>query len=163
MKSRAFAVALLSCTLGIPVLAHEPAKHAKKPIAVLKEQKPWGIAGDAKGVTRTIRITMGDNMRFTPNTIDVKEGDVVKFIVGNGGKLLHEMVIGTKAELDQHAALMMKHPGMEHDEPYMAHVSPGKKENLVWNFNRAGEFDFACLVPGHYEAGMRGKIRVAAR
>ena len=106
-------------------------------------------------VTRTIRITMDDNMRFTPDTIDVKQGDVVKFVVGNGGKLMHEMVIGTRAELDQHAAMMAKHPGMEHDEPYMAHVSPGKKENLVWNFNRAGEFDFACLVPGHYEAGMR--------
>ena len=162
-KCRALAVALLSCTLGVPVLAHEPAKHGGKGHAVQKEQKAWGIAGDAKAVTKTIRITMGDNMRFAPDTIEVKQGDVVRFVVGNGGKLMHEMVIGTKAELDQHAALMAKHPGMEHDEPYMAHVAPGKKENLVWKFNRAGEFDFACLVPGHYEAGMRGKIRVTAR
>jgi uncharacterized cupredoxin-like copper-binding protein len=164
MNRNALFAAVLSCAVAIPAFAHEPTKeHAGKSHAVQKEQKPWGIAGDAKAVTKTIRVTMGDNMRFTPETIDLKQGDVVKFVVGNGGKLMHEMVIGTKAELDQHSATMAKHPGMEHDEPYMAHVSPGKKENLVWNFNRAGEFDFACLVAGHYEAGMRGKIRVAAR
>jgi len=55
---------------------------------------------------------------------------------------------------------MRKHPNMEHDEPYMAHVSPGKKGQIVWTFNRAGEFEFACLIPGHFEAGMIGRIVV---
>ena len=68
-----------------------------------------------------------------------------------------------KAELDQHAELMKKHPGMEHDEPYMAHVAAGKKGDIVWHFNRAGSFDFACLIPGHYQAGMTGTITVLPR
>jgi uncharacterized cupredoxin-like copper-binding protein len=63
-------------------------------------------------------------------------------------------------ELKAHGELMKKHPGMEHDEPYMAHVSSGKKEEMVWHFTKAGEFHYACLVPGHFEAGMIGKITV---
>jgi uncharacterized cupredoxin-like copper-binding protein len=71
-------------------------------------------------------------------------------------------VIGTPKELQEHAEMMRKHPNMEHDEPYMAHVSPGKTGDIVWTFNREGDFEFACLLPGHFEAGMRGTIRVRA-
>lgn len=135
----------------------------KKPAdaAVKKEQQPWGIAGEAKDARRTIRIAMTDDMRFTPSTIAVKEGETVRFVVQNKGKVLHEMVIGTRQALDEHAALMQKFPTMEHDEPHMAHVSAGKQGELVWKFNRAGDFDFACLIPGHYQAGMVGKIKVS--
>lgn len=131
--------------------------------AVRKEQKAWGIAGDAKAVMRTVEIRMSDTMRFTPDLIQVREGETVRFVFRNRGKLLHEFVLGTKPELEAHAALMLKFPDMEHDEPYMAHVPAGKKGEIVWNFNRAGEFDFACLIAGHYQAGMVGKVRVAAR
>ena len=58
---------------------------------------------------------------------------------------------------------MRKFPEMEHDEPYMAHVAAGKRGQIVWQFNRAGDFEFACLIPGHFEAGMRGTIKVAAK
>lgn len=143
--------------------AHTDTPHAKKASAVKKEQKEWGIAGDAKAVTRTITFNMADSMRFTPDKIEVKEGETIKFVIKNTGKILHELVIGTKKELDDHAALMVKFPGMEHDEPYMAHVGPGKTGEIVWTFNKAGNFDFACLVAGHYQAGMVGKISVAAR
>ena len=128
-----------------------------------KEQKPWGIAGDVGAAKRTIEITMSDTMRFSPSTINVKQGEAVRFVVRNSGKMLHEIVIGTRKELDEHAALMVKFPTMERDEPYMAHVPAGKAGELVWNFNRAGEFDFACLIAGHYQAGMVGKIRVSPR
>ena len=141
-------------------LAHGDEKDKAKKTAVKKEQKAWGIAGDARAVKRTITLTMTDNMRFTPDKIDVREGDTIKIVLKNNGKLLHELVIGTKKELDEHAALMMKFPGMEHDEPYMAHVSPGKTGEIIWTFNRAGEFDFACLIAGHFQAGMVGKIIV---
>lgn len=70
-------------------------------------------------------------------------------------------MIGTRKELEEHAALMVKFPNMEHDEPYMAHVQPGKTGEIVWTFNRAGDFDFGCLIPGHFQSGMVGKIRVA--
>lgn len=142
--------------------AHENTPHKTKTSAVVKEQKDWGIAGDAKSVKRTITLTMGDNMRFTPDKLEVKQGETIRFVVKNQGKQLHEMVIGTKKELDEHAALMVKFPTMEHDEPYMAHVAAGKSQNLIWRFNRAGEFDFACLIAGHYQAGMVGKITVLA-
>lgn len=128
--------------------------------AVVKEQKPWGIAGDAKDARRTVDIRMTDNMRFTPDRIEVREGETVRLRVVNAGKVLHELVIGTRQELQEHAALMRKFPNMAHDEPYMAHVSAGKSGALVWNFNRPGEFEFACLIPGHFEAGMLGRIIV---
>ena len=75
-------------------------------------------------------------------------------------QVLHELVIGTRTALDEHTELMKKYPEMEHDEPYMAHVGPGQHGEIVWRFNRIGEFDFACLIPGHYQAGMKGRIVV---
>lgn len=144
--------------------AHGEASHASAAATPeVKEQTPWGIAGDAAAVARTVTITMTDTMRFTPDAIEVKQGETVRFVLLNKGMLLHEMVIGTRAALEEHAELMKKFPGMEHNEAYMAHVSPGKQGEIVWRFNRAGEFDFACLIPGHYEAGMRGSIVVRPR
>lgn len=128
---------------------------------VKKEQTAWGIAGDASRAARTIDIKMLDAMRFSPDVVEVRQGETVKFVMTNTGKLMHELVIGTKKELQEHAALMAKFPNMEHDEPYMAHVQPGQTGEIVWTFNRAGEFDFGCLIPGHYESGMVGKIKVA--
>jgi uncharacterized cupredoxin-like copper-binding protein len=151
-------VGLTVATMTLPSLAHQ-AHHASHH-AMEKEQKDWGIGGDASAVTRTIEITMLDTMRFMPDQITVKQGETVRLTVKNTGKLMHELVIGTKQELDIHAEMMKKHPNMEHDEPYMAHVSPGKSADLIWNFNRAEQFDFACLLPGHYSAGMVGKITV---
>ena len=151
-----------SLTFSIAALAHgeahEGAKTKKSTTA--PEQKPWGIAGDPKKATRTIKIDMRDEMEYIPSLVTVKQGDTVRFEVNNSGRTMHELVIGTKAELEEHAALMKKFPEMEHEEAYMAHVPPGKTESIVWRFNRAGEFYFACLQPGHYEAGMVGKLIV---
>lgn len=158
--NKAVAVCLLGA-LSAFAYAHSKDDHGKKAGPVKKEQKAWGIAGDAKQVKRTIEISMSDNMRFTPDKVDVKRGETIRFVVKNSGKVLHEYVMGTKKELDEHAALMVKFPTMEHDEPYMAHVEPGKTGQIIWHFNRAGDFDFACLIAGHYQAGMVGKITVA--
>ena len=104
-------------------------------------------------------MDMSDEMRFSRRA-RVKHGETVRFVVANKRQVLHEMVIGTLAELKEHAELMKKFPDMEHDEPYMAHVKPGATQEIVWQFNRAGEFHFACLVAGHFEAGMVGKVIV---
>jgi uncharacterized cupredoxin-like copper-binding protein len=161
---QAAALAILLGGVSLGAHAHGNDDHGKKTAQpAKKEQKPWGIAGDAKSAKRTIEIKMTDNMRFTPDVVNVKQGETVKFVIRNAGQVMHELVIGTKKELDEHAALMAKFPEMEHDEPYMAHVAPGKTGELVWNFNRPGEFDFACLIAGHYQAGMVGKIKVAAK
>jgi uncharacterized cupredoxin-like copper-binding protein len=161
MKRTFHAIALGLAMAAPSTFAHGDQTH-KPRAAIKKEQKDWGIAGDAKAVTRTIEVRMLDSMRYSPDTIDVKQGETVRFVHKNKGKVMHEFVLGTKKELDEHAALMKKFPGMEHDEPYMAHVAAGKTGQIVWTFNRPGSFDFACLIPGHYEAGMVGRINVIA-
>ena len=140
--------------------AEQGAKAAKK---ISIEEKAFGREGDPKKVSKTIQVEMADTMRFTPDTLTVKAGDTVKFVVKNSGKQMHEMVLGTERELMEHAALMLKFPTMEHEEPYMAHVSSGKKEEIVWQFTKAGEYHFGCLIPGHFEAGMKGKISVVSK
>ena len=159
-RMAAAATAATMPLLAAPVQAHTDKPHVSKTGPVVKEQKDWGIAGDAKSAKRSIAVGMADNMRFTPARIGVKQGETLKFVVSNTGKVMHEFVIGTKAENARHAALMVKFPNMEHDEPYMAHVSPGKTGEIVWTFNRAGEFEFACLIAGHYQGGMVGTITV---
>jgi uncharacterized cupredoxin-like copper-binding protein len=124
------------------------------------EDTPFGQQGDPRKVTRTIRVGMSDNMRFDPESITVEKGETVRFVIANKGAVLHEMVLGTPEALKEHAQLMKKFPGMEHDEPSMAHVKPGAAGDIVWQFTKAGEFQFACLIPGHFEAGMVGKVAV---
>jgi uncharacterized cupredoxin-like copper-binding protein len=148
------------------------------------QEIPFGRAGNPKNAGRPIRVEMNDKMRFVvmapransrtdvapghrphamPGDIEVKRGETIRFVVRNDGVLMHEMVIGTMKELKAHADLMRKFPNMEHDEAYMAHVAPGKEGEVVWQFTRPGEFYYACLMPGHFEAGMFGKITVTAQ
>ena len=136
------------------------ADHSKADAPIVKEQQAWGIAGDAKAVQRTITLRMTDDMRFSPDRITVRQGETLRLRVENKGKILHEVVLGTPDTLEEHAQLMVKFPTMEHAEPYMAHVAPGKTGDLLWQFNRPGSFDFACLIAGHFQAGMRGTITV---
>lgn len=140
--------------------AHTTGGRAHSAAAAPPEQKAWGIAGDIRSARRRVEVSMGDDMRFRPDHIDVRQGETLRFVIRNTGRTMHEFVIGTKPELDAHAELMRRFPDMEHDEPWMAHVPPGRTGELVWTFNRAGEFDFACLIAGHYQAGMVGRIRV---
>ena len=153
-------VAMTLMTSGF-VLAHEDSPHkanAKKPIST--EEKAFGREGDSKKASRTVKIDMADTMRYSPSEISVKAGETVRFEAKNSGKIMHEIVFGTMNELKEHAALMKKYPGMEHEEPYQAHVAPGKTERIVWQFTKPGEFYYGCLIPGHFEAGMIGKVIV---
>ena len=163
IKTLLLAASLLtaSATSGL-ALAHTDKPHDQKAGPVKKEQKDWGIAGDAKAARRTVEFRMTDNMRFSPDKLEVRQGETVKLVLRNSGAVMHEFVLGTKQELQEHAALMVKFPTMEHSEPYMAHVPPGKTGEIIWTFNRAGDFDFACLIAGHYAAGMVGKVKVVA-
>jgi len=147
----------------VAVLAHGTQEHKKSASNAqpVFEQTDWGIAGTPTKIDRTVKVVMSDSMRFEPSSLQFKEGETVKFIVKNEGKLMHEFVLGTKDKNLEHADLMKKFPNMEHEEPYMAHVAPGKTTEMVWTFNRSGEFEFACLIAGHFDAGMRGPLRVA--
>lgn len=124
------------------------------------QETAFGREGDPKKVSRSIHVDMADTMRFTPANITVRRGQTVRFVIRNQGHQLHEMVLGTTSALQEHAALMKKFPDMEHADPNMAHVKPGATGTIVWQFTKAGEFQFACLQPGHYEAGMVGKLVV---
>lgn len=119
-----------------------------------------GKPGDPAKVSRTIQVVMDDTMQFTPAQFEVKAGETIRFFIKNAGKLQHEMVIGTLADLKAHALEMKKMPGMQHVEPNMITLNGGQRGGLVWAFDQAGTVDFACLVPGHMEAGMVGKVTV---
>jgi uncharacterized cupredoxin-like copper-binding protein len=123
----------------------------------------FGEPGDPAKISRTVNVEMNDTMRFTPSSIAVKRGETVKFVVTNNGKMKHEMVLGTRKELAEHAALMKKFPEMEHDDPNQLAVEPGKTGEMLWKFTKAGKFEFACLQPGHFEAGMKGHIAVSKK
>ena len=165
---KTFPLGLVLLVTGLPLapaFAHGDAEHGKKPAArsIDPTVQPFGKEGNPRRATRSIAVDMADSMRFRPDEITVKRGETVKFVVTNSGKTMHEMVIGTETELKKHAELMRKHPNMEHDEPYMAHVKPGAKEEITWTFTKAGTFMYGCLIPGHFEAGMKGAIRVTAK
>lgn len=119
-----------------------------------------GKPGDPAKVDRTIDVTMDDSMRFSPDKVSVKAGETIRFFVRNGGRIQHEMVIGSMDELKEHAEMMKKMPGMQHAEANMVALKPGQRGGIVWQFDKVGTVDFACLVPGHMEAGMVGQVRV---
>lgn len=126
-------------------------------------ERAYGAPGDPKKLARTVQITMkeGDGkMMFIPNIVEVKRGEQIRFTMRNSGALDHELVLATLEENLKHAVEMKKNPDMEHDDPNAKRLAPSKSGDIVWRFTKAGEFDFSCLIPGHREAGMTGKIIV---
>lgn len=117
-----------------------------------------GEPGNAAEAARTIDVVMGEpgEFRFTPDRIQIKAGETVRFRARNAGKLPHEIVLGDPAELQEHAKAMREQPAMAHKDANSLTLEPGKAGELVWRFTNPGEFQFACLVPGHFEAGMKG-------
>jgi len=122
-----------------------------------------GKPGVAAKASRTITIEMSDAMRFTPSDMEVKRGDTVRFIIKNVGQVKHEFNLGTQEELLEHLEQMKKFPGMEHDEPNKITLEPGKQGEIVWQFTKAGVVNLGCLIPGHYESGMKGAIKVGRK
>jgi uncharacterized cupredoxin-like copper-binding protein len=122
-----------------------------------------GEPGDPKKPARVVHVVMreGDGkMMFVPNRVEVRRGEQIRFVLRNVGELEHEFVLATKAENAKHAEEMRKNPDMEHDDPNMAKVGAKKSGEIVWRFTKAGTFEFGCLIPGHYEAGMFGIVIV---
>ena len=121
-----------------------------------------GVPGEAGKVTRTVNVDMTDTMRFIPANVTAKQGETIRFVVKNSGQLKHEFVLGSVAELKEHYEQMKKFPEMEHADANMVTVAAGKTGEVIWQFTKSGKVDFACLQPGHYEAGMKGVVEVAA-
>lgn len=141
-----------------------------------------GEPGKASEVGRTIEVTMRDN-RYSPELILVKKGETVRFIIKNKGEFVHEFNIGTTKMHTKHQnemMVMVEHGVLEHDkinfasmkmdigggktmehnDPNSALLEPRKSAEILWKFDRSGSFEFACNVPGHYESGMVGGIKV---
>ncbi|HZL36772.1 MAG TPA: cupredoxin family protein [Tepidisphaeraceae bacterium] len=152
LATGAFA-ALISLGLAAPYYAH----------AHEGEHFSAGEPGDPKKPFRTVQVTMheGDGaMGFSPATLDVKKGEQVKFVITNGGALAHEFILANENDNLKHAELMKKYPDMEHDDPNGKTVQPNGHSEILWRFSKAGTFEYACLIPGHREAGMIGKVTV---
>jgi uncharacterized cupredoxin-like copper-binding protein len=123
----------------------------------------YGKPGDPKKPARIVSVVMAEKdgkMSFIPDRIEIRRGEQVKFALRNNGELDHELVLATLEENLKHAIEMQKNPDMEHDDPNAKRLAPKKTGEIVWQFTKAGEFDFSCLIPGHREAGMTGKIIV---
>jgi uncharacterized cupredoxin-like copper-binding protein len=136
--------------------AHEHGGHAAKSFAA-------GEPGTPDAAYRTIEIVMSDasgEMTFTPNTLEVKRGEQVRFVLQNAGALDHEFLIDTVANNAHHKAAMAENPDMRHAEPNGRRLAPGASGELIWRFTKPGSFEIACLIPGHYEAGMKGVVVV---
>jgi uncharacterized cupredoxin-like copper-binding protein len=127
------------------------------------DERAYGEPGDPKKSARVIQVTMRDSdgkMEFVPSQLEIRKGEQVKFVIRNNGELDHEIVLATLDENLKHAVEMAKNPDMEHDDPNAKRLAPKKTGDIVWRFTKVGEFDFSCLIPGHREAGMFGKITV---
>ncbi len=156
MKSRNILVAIPGILLAMSAMAsgNHAGGHGANAI---------GKPGVASKVTRTVTVDMTDDMRFHSSNIAVKQGETIRFIAKNSGKVKHEMVLGTLKDLKEHYEVMKKNPEMEHAENNMVTVAPGKSGEIIWQFTKTGKVDFACLQPGHYDAGMKGLVNVAAK
>ncbi|MBS0245953.1 MAG: cupredoxin family protein [Proteobacteria bacterium] len=146
-----YLVAVAAIIAGIPAAqAHDGEFSAGRP-------------GDPKKPARTVTVTMHDDaigMHYVPDRIEVKRGEQVRIVIENKGVLKHEFTLATMQDNKKHGALMMKFPDMEHDDPNAKSIEPGKSAEILWRFDKSGTFEFACLIPGHYEAGMHGTASV---
>jgi uncharacterized cupredoxin-like copper-binding protein len=122
-----------------------------------------GKPGVASKITRTVNVDMRDDMKFHADIFDVKQGETIRFVAKNSGKVKHEMVLGTAKDLKDHYEMMKKNPEMEHADANMLTLAPGKTGEIIWQFTKSGKVDFACLQPGHYDAGMKGMVKVAGK
>jgi len=122
-----------------------------------------GMPGDAASVGRTIDVTMREtddgDMVFEPVSLEIAKGETIRFNVMNKGELEHEFVIDTVEGNTKHKG-MMAEMDMEHDDPNSIRLDEGGSGEVIWKFENDGIFEFACLIPGHYESGMHGPITV---
>jgi uncharacterized cupredoxin-like copper-binding protein len=144
--------------LGFALLLTGPALAHDHP-----HTSPAGQPGEASKPARTVEVTASDEggrMAFTPARLDVAKGEQVRFNIRNAGALPHEFFIGTKAANVEHAKMMAEMPDMKHDDPNAVTIPAGQSASVVWRFTKAGAFEFACLISGHYESGMHGVVNV---
>ena len=153
------AILILASPFAIPASSHDAHEHSRHAVKSFAAGEP----GTPDEAYRTIEIVMNDAsgaMAFSPNTLEVKRGEQVKFVLQNAGALDHEFLIDSVANNADHKAAMAENPDMQHAEPNGRRLAPGASSELIWRFTKPGSFEIACLIPGHYEAGMKGVVVV---
>ncbi|ASP60363.1 cupredoxin domain-containing protein [Sinorhizobium meliloti] len=153
---------------GLLVAAHaSPALAAGSHAGGHGEAMVVGEPGKKAQATQTIQVTMKETddgkMIFTPSTFNVSKGQTIRFAIKNAGELDHEFVLDQEDKIMEHKAVMEKFPDMEHDDPNAIRLAAGESGEIVWKFTNDGTFKIACLVPGHYDAGMHGDVTVAKK
>lgn len=170
MRHTTLALLMTAGLAGTPVWAGGNHAHGHGPMdadmkvanPIEAEETGFGRQGMSRAVSRTIDISMSDAMRFSPSSLAIKQGETIRFRIRNDGKIPHEFVLGPRDEIAEHAEMMKKNPEMEHADAHSARVAPGKTGEIIWQFTQPGNFLYACLIPGHWEAGMQGTVTVAA-
>ena len=120
-----------------------------------------GMPAKTGDATKTITVDLLDTMKFNFSYLDdIKKGDIVKFVVMNKGKITHEFGIGSIEEQTAHRKMMQSMPGMKHEDGATVSVEPGKSKEIVWQFMGDSTVQFACNVPGHFEAGMHAVVEL---
>lgn len=152
------AAAALALSTGLALAGPGEPGHSHKSFAA-------GEPGDPKKpAAKTIEVTMKETddakMLFEPNQVEIKRGEQVKFVLRNHGQVDHEFMLDSIQNNAKHKIAMEKNPDMEHDDPNGKRLAPNDANEIVWRFTKAGTFEFACLIPGHYESGMHGTVIV---
>ena len=127
------------------------------------DEAAYGKPGDPKKPARLVQVSMRETdgkMLFFPDKVEVKAGEQVRFKLANNGEVEHEFVLASVEENAKHKIQMEKNPDMEHEDPNARRLQPKKGDEIVWQFTKAGTFEYACLIPGHYESGMKGTVVV---
>ena len=146
--------AILATDVAMPLLASAHEDHGR-----FSAGKP----GDPNKPARIVEVRMfegGGKMGFEPARIEVRRGEQVRFVLHNNGEEDHEFILATVTENRKHAEIMKKNPDMEHDDPNAKRLTAKGRGDIVWKFTEVGSFAFACLIPGHMQAGMKGEIIV---
>lgn len=137
-----------------------------------------GQSGNASDASRTIEVSLLDNY-FDPESLNIRSGETVRFVLINDGAFVHEFNIGTPEMHATHQAemaMMVAHGVLEvdkinhhmmemdmgdgqmmkHDDPNSILLEPGDTAEIIWSFGDATTLEFACNIPGHYDSGMAG-------
>jgi uncharacterized cupredoxin-like copper-binding protein len=159
IPKRTLLPAVAALLIGVPALAG-PGAPGHSHGHTYSAGEPGDVRKPARIVPVTMKETDDGKMLYFPNIIAAKKGEQIRFVITNAGKVPHEFVLASTDDNMKHAALMQKYPDMEHDDPNGKTLQPGQKTEMLWRFSKSGTFEFACLIPGHREAGMLGNISV---
>lgn len=127
---------------------------------VMEVGQPAKLKSDIRTVQVKLMETEEGEMVFEPRSLEFQAGETVRLAISNVGQVDHEFVMDTVAAVAEHKELMKRFPEMEHDDPNAVRLAPGEQGEIIWTFTNAGGFQFACLIPGHYESGMHGELNV---